>query len=119
MVFNDVVKNVVEGTRGALASLIMGTDGITLSSFTKEGTVMDMEVIGIEYANMLTDVKKASESLDTGDVNEICVTTEKFVILLRTVTKEYFFAMAIAPSGNIGKGRFLLRVNAPRISREL
>jgi hypothetical protein len=35
------------------------------------------------------------------------------------VNQDYFLAVALQPGGNIGKARFLLRVAAPEMLREL
>src|SRR3990172_11376567 len=119
MIFDDIVKDAVENTSGALAALLMGSDGISLSKYVPKGSGIEMEVIGIEYANLLAEVRKAADVLESGEVKEGCITTEKFVVIMRSITKEYFMAMAIAPGGNIGKGRFLLRVAAPKVGKEL
>jgi len=39
--------------------------------------------------------------------------------LIRVLTSDYFVAVALAPTGNIGKGRYMLRVAAPKLIEEL
>jgi predicted regulator of Ras-like GTPase activity (Roadblock/LC7/MglB family) len=57
--------------------------------------------------------------LEAGGANEISVNTDKLVTIIRTLGEQYFLALAMAPEGNVGKGRYMLRVQAPRILSEL
>jgi hypothetical protein len=40
-------------------------------------------------------------------------------MLIRVVSSEYFVALAIRPDGNFGKGRYLLRLVAPKLQAEI
>jgi hypothetical protein len=39
--------------------------------------------------------------------------------LIRVINQTYFVAITMDPEGNLGKGRFLLRVLAPKLAQEL
>jgi len=119
MIFNEMVQKAVEQTPGAVAGLLMGTDGISLAFYTKPDAQIEMEVVGVEYASLLSEVRKVSEILESGVVREVTVTTDKYAVIIRSVTAEYFLALALAPQGNIGKGRFLLRIQSPEVRKEL
>ena len=41
------------------------------------------------------------------------------VTLIRVLNDNYFVALTMDPDGNFGKGRFLLRVTAPKLLEEL
>ena len=47
------------------------------------------------------------------------VFTDKAIVMLKGINKEYFILFAIKPDGNIGKGRFLLRREMPKLEKEL
>lgn len=119
MVFNEIVENAVKNTPGALAGLLMGLDGISLANYVKPGSGFEMEVVGVEYATLLSEIRKACDILESGEVHEFTVSTDKIVIVVRSVSKDYFLAMALTPDGNIGKARFVLRVQAPKVRKEL
>ncbi len=119
MIFDDVVKNTVENTPGAVAALVMGSDGISISNYLKPDAELEMEAVGVEYAGLLGDLQKVSDILQSGGVHEVTVTTDRFVIVIRRITSEYFLALALDPNGNIGKGRFMLRVQSPKLLKEL
>lgn len=119
MIFDEVVKKAVEETHGALAAVIMARDGISLSLYIKPEVEIDLETLGIEYANLLSETSRASDAMNAGALNELQLTTDKYLTLIRIINSEYFIALILTPQGNLGKGRFLLRVNAPAILKEL
>lgn len=119
MIFEDVARELVDRVYGAIASLIMGRDGIPLSMHKKEGVEMDLESLGIEYANVLSEVNRASGTIGSGTLNELSIETEKYLILLRTINPEYFMCLILAPDGNFGKARFLMRISLPKLRSEL
>jgi len=45
--------------------------------------------------------------------------SDRMVTLIRVINENYFVAMTLAPDANYGKGRYLLRVLAPRLQDEL
>jgi hypothetical protein len=47
------------------------------------------------------------------------VSSEKVVTLMRLVSPEYFLVLAMKPEGNYGKGRYILRITAPKVKAEL
>lgn len=119
MIFEDVAKELVDRVYGAMASVIMGRDGIPLSMFKKEGVEMELESLGIEYANVLSEVNRAAGSIGSGALNELTIATEKFLIMLRTINPDYFMLLILAPDGNFGKARFLMRISLPKLRSEL
>jgi predicted regulator of Ras-like GTPase activity (Roadblock/LC7/MglB family) len=119
MIFEEVVQRAVEETSGALAAIIMARDGISLSMYLKPEVVLDLETMGIEYANLLGDIMRASETMQAGGVKEVSLTTDRYVVHIRVLNAEYFVALILDPNGNLGKGRFLLRVSAPSLLKEL
>ena len=119
MIFDDMVQNAVQQVHGGLAAVIMGRDGIALSQYRAESSDVDIETLGIEYANLFAEIGKAAQTLGSGSVQEVMLLTDQYQILIRGINPEYFIALILAPDGNLGKGRFLLRVSVPKIVAEL
>jgi predicted regulator of Ras-like GTPase activity (Roadblock/LC7/MglB family) len=117
--FQDNLKRMVEDTQGGIAGLLMGFDGIAVDSYTAPSSGVDITTVGMEFSFILTQVRKAAEILEVGGVQEIAIRAEKLTILIRVVSVEYFVALAIGPDGNLGKGRYLLRLTAPKLHTEL
>lgn len=117
--FRDSLRRMVEQTQGGVAGLLMGFDGISVESFAQDPKKLDIQTVGMEFSHILTQVKKAADSLESGSVEEVTIRTDKLTILIRVLTKDYFVALAVSPTGNAGKGRYMLRVTAPALQAEL
>ncbi len=119
MIFDEVVEKAVEETSGGIAAVIMASDGISLTQYVKPEESIDLEILGIEYANLLAEVTKHAQAMEAGDVKEMSLKTENFLSIIRVLTSEYFVALIMRKDGNLGKGRFILRINAPALLKEL
>ena len=117
--FKEALQGVVDGTDGGLAGLLMDFEGIPLESYTKPETPFDIETVGAEVSVVVKAIQRASEMLDAGATREVAFKSEKMVTLIRVLNDNYFVALALEPEGNFGKGRFLLRVTAPKLLEEL
>ena len=120
MSFREHLESVVSQVDGALACSVMGFDGIAVETHQKDD-VEDLELQSswVEYANVVTQLKSAAELLKTGTITEVSVNAERVLTLMRLVSPEYFLVLALKADGNYGKGRYVLRVTAPRIKAEL
>lgn len=120
MSFLTHLESVVNNVEGALACSVMGFDGISVETHHKEGLEdVELQSTWVEFANVLSQVKSAAEVLKTGEVAELSINTERLITLMRMVSPEYFLVLAMKPEGNYGKGRYVLRVTAPRVKAEL
>jgi predicted regulator of Ras-like GTPase activity (Roadblock/LC7/MglB family) len=117
--FKNILREVVENADGAIASILMGFDGITVESYASEDGGVDMETVGSEYSQVLTQIKQAAQMLDMGHASEVAVRAENMTTLMRLINDEYFVAVAMTPDGNLGKARFLLRTQAPKLLENL
>ncbi len=117
--FQDNLKRLVAETDGGVAGLLMGFDGIAVEQYTAPSEGVDIQTVGMEFSFILTQVRKAAEILEVGAVQEIAIRCASLTILIRVISSEYFVALAIRPDGNFGKGRYLLRVVAPKLQAEI
>jgi predicted regulator of Ras-like GTPase activity (Roadblock/LC7/MglB family) len=117
--FKDVLRDVVERTEGGIAGLLMGFDGIPVENYVKGGAGMDVESVGMEYSVILTQIIKAAKMLDAGEAREVSIQAENLTTVIRLLNQDYFVALTMAPQGNFGKGRFLLRTLTPKLLDDL
>lgn len=117
MPFSDILKEVVNGTEGALGALIVGLDGIPVEEYTVNSDI-DLLSMTVEYSSLLKEIEKGSQAARMGSTKEVTVLAEKAMIMLRRLNDEYFFVLIIKPEGNFGKGRFLLRMSVPTLLKE-
>ena len=119
MEFEQILRSLVDNVSGGYAATIMAMDGIPLQNYIKEGENCDLETIGVEYGNIVSEIKKASEVLNLGDVEEVFITSNGMKVILRIATPEYFVALVLGPYGNSGKGRYLIKKAAGYTASEL
>src|SRR5262245_63921409 len=117
--FKEALQSVVDGTDGGLAGLLMDFEGIAVESYAKEESPLDVEAVGAEVSVLVKAIQRATEMLDAGETKEVAFRSEKMATLVRVLNANYFIALALAPEGNLGKARFLLRTAAPKLAAEL
>ncbi len=117
MSFSDIIRQVVNGTEGALGALVVGLDGIPVEEYTVSSD-MDLRSMTIEYSSLLKEIEKGSQISDMGSTKEVTVIADKAMIMLRRLNSEYFIVLILKPEGNFGKGRFLLRMSVPKLLKE-
>jgi predicted regulator of Ras-like GTPase activity (Roadblock/LC7/MglB family) len=117
--FQENLKRLVAETEGGVAGLLMGFDGIAVDSYSAPDGGVDIQTVGMEFSFILTQVRKAAEILEVGAVQEVAIRSASLTILIRVITPEYFVALAVRPDGNFGKGRYLLRIVAPKLQQEI
>jgi len=119
MVFQDVLRDVVDGTEGGIASLLMDFEGIAVDSYSKPGAPFDIATIGAEFSVVLKSIQRAAQMLEAGETAEVAIQAEKMTTLIRVVNDTYFVAFSMAPGANIGKARYMLRTRVPTLLKEL
>lgn len=118
MTFETLLRDLVDKVPGSQASLLMGIDGIPVETYVPD-TGLDPQQTGAEYAQVLAAARRASRSLEAGDVEELAVQTERGTLLVRLVNPDYFVALALAPGALRGRGRFHLRIASLKLAPEL
>jgi predicted regulator of Ras-like GTPase activity (Roadblock/LC7/MglB family) len=117
--FKEALRNIVEGTDGGLAGLLMDFEGIPVETYSRNESSVDIESVGAEVSVVVKAIQRATQMLDAGETREVAFKSDKLVTLIRVINESYFVAVALTPEGNLGKGRYLLRVLAPELADEL
>jgi len=118
--FRDSLQKMVERLNGGVAGILMGFDGISVESYTKQGEErLDIQTVGMELAHVVAQMRKAAEQLDVGHLRELSLRTDGLVVLVYLLSEEYFVACAVKPDASLGKARYLMRLMAPQIRAEL
>ena len=107
--FKEILDKIVDSCDGAVASILMGFDGIAVETVTRDEET-DVQTISMEFSFVLGQVRKAAEILEVGALEEVSIRTENLTFIIRVLNEEYFFGTALKPDGNFGKGRFLMRM---------
>jgi predicted regulator of Ras-like GTPase activity (Roadblock/LC7/MglB family) len=117
--FRESLQKLVERVDGGVAGILMGFDGISVESYTRPDHGTDIQTVGMELAHVIGQVRRAAELLEIGKLSEVTVRADSLVVLVYALNEEYFLAFAIAPNGNFGKARYVLRLLVPQIQAEL
>ena len=117
--FETALRTIVDETAGGIAAVLMGYDGIAVEQYFQPREGVELHLIAVEYANVLKEIKKTVEILNIGRMEEVSIKTSNFFVVIYTLTDEYFVALTLERDGNFGKGRYLLRREAPGLREGL
>jgi predicted regulator of Ras-like GTPase activity (Roadblock/LC7/MglB family) len=124
MSFAASLGEIVKDCGGGIGALLMGSDGIPIEQFVgtavPEGPLSDdLATAGVEFGRILHDIRKASDALGGGAVQETVVVLSRFILLFRMVDEDVFVVVVLGVDGNIGKARYLIRRQLSAIRRNL
>jgi len=120
MSFESVLQKIVDGCGDAIGVALMGNDGIPIVHVHVESRIEKqlgyaLGAAGAEFGRILGDIHKASDSLGGGRIIEKENRLSRITLLFREIADDVVLVLAIGPTGNIGKSRFLMR----RFEREI
>lgn len=119
--FQTLLKEVVDGVDGGLATLVMDFEGIAVDQYARPNPPVEFDIntIGAEFSVVLKSIQRASQMLESGEPAEVTIQAEKVTTLIRVVSETYFVAITMLPGGNLGKARYMLRTRVPTLLKEL
>lgn len=110
----------MHNTEGCLGVLIMGTDGIAVEKVWQVGKVeVNLDIAIAEYTWLLRQAKRINGGLQLGSLREMSVSSDTRMFLLRFVSEDYFLAMVLTAEGNLGRGRYEMRLAELLLKNEL
>lgn len=104
--FRDVLQSLLQRVEGAIAASLIGLDGIAVE--TVSAMRVPLDALGAEFGGFVKSIRHANTELDTGDVLQFALVTEKYITFLSQVTPEYYILFVLQPDGNYGRARFEL-----------
>jgi predicted regulator of Ras-like GTPase activity (Roadblock/LC7/MglB family) len=130
MSFASVLRAIVDECGGGVGAALLGSDGIAIEqvqaralpeAFARDAAGVGEEVaaLGVEFGRILEEARKAADSLGGGAVEEACLRMTRCWVLLRGVDAETFLVLVLAPDGNLGKARFLVRRHLAELRDQL
>lgn len=117
--FAETLRKVVDNVDGGIAAVIMGLDGIPVETYVRQQDRVDVNTVAMEFSFILTQVRKAGDSLAVGNLEEFSVKAQRLTLVCRMISPQYFVAIAMAPEGNFGKARYLARLATPTLVAQL
>lgn len=119
MSMRDTLNTIVQSIDGALVAIIMAYDGIPIDEISVEQSDIDTQLLSVEYATVLKEIKRAADVIKAGDMEEVSITTSQTRVVMRVLSDELFVALIMLRDGNFGKGRYLLKIKSYELMQEL
>lgn len=119
MPLKDTLNAIVSSVDGALAALVMAYDGIPIEEIAVEQAEFDLQLLSVEYASVLKEIKRAVEVIKAGELEEVSIATAQTWVVVRVLNDDLFAALIMKRDGNFGKGRYLLKLKSYGLAREL
>ncbi|MFT3706789.1 MAG: hypothetical protein QM817_03900 [Archangium sp.] len=122
--FKEHLQAIVGSVDGSVVCSVMGFDGIAVETLqpdarAEDAATLELSAALVEYGNILGQLKNTAQTLKTGSIAELSVNSEKVLTIMRMVNNDYYVVLALLPDGNYGKGRYALRIAAPKLAKEL
>ncbi len=117
--FKAALKKIVDETPGGVGVVLMGYDGIAIDQSFLDSEDLDLQLVAIEYSNVVKEIRHTAEVLGTGALQEVTIKTGRYYVVIHALTDEYFIALTLRRDGNLGKGRYLIRRDAAALRQAL
>src|SRR5256714_14491574 len=104
--FKEVLQGIRDRVEGALAVSLIGLDGIAIDSIKSDAVALD--VMGAEFGGFVKSVRLSNTDLNTGDVLQFALVTEKYITFLSAITPADYVLLVMRPDGNYGRARLEL-----------
>lgn len=118
MNFTERLQKIIDKVDDLLGVAISGVDGILLEE-RKIDPMLDLASLAAEYSALWKTIDQAGRSVDLGGAQEINILTEKWMILLKKISADYFLILVAGSEKNFGKGRFLMKRAAGALVEDL
>ena len=104
--FRDVLSSLQNSVEGTIAVSLIGLDGIAVETINDHDVPLD--ILGAEFGSFIKSIRHTNTELNTGEVLQFSLVTEKYITFLSEVTPEYYILLVLRPDGNYGRARFEL-----------
>lgn len=106
--FAERLQTVADRIEGALALSLIARDGIAVESYTQEES-LDLELLAAELMSQVRAVSQNHQELSVGEVKHFSVITDRYVLMIGTLTEDYFLLLVLKAGSSVGRARFELR----------
>ncbi len=118
MNIKKIIQETLESVEGASGVGLIGMDGMVIDRAARDNAFAIAET-GAGYSGILKNFHKSSMNFGFGATTEALLATDKLILLLAAVGKDYFLALHLQPDGNLGRARLELKKAAFKIEKEL
>lgn len=117
MNFREELEKIGTRVPGALGVVIIAEDGIVVERHAIDPD-LDLELASVEFAGAAREIRRASLSVESGELDEMLVCCRERLAVLRNIGPGYYLLLFMAPTSLIGRGRYELRRAAHALANE-
>jgi predicted regulator of Ras-like GTPase activity (Roadblock/LC7/MglB family) len=122
MSFESILERIVGECGGGTGIALMGSDGIPIVNLPgpeDQANPLADEMAGVELSRVLGEVRKVSDALAGGGVDQMTIQLASFTLTVAEADEDVFLVLAQRPDGNLGKARYLIRRHMLALREEL
>lgn len=109
MSFEAILRGIVSQCPGCIGVALMGADGIPIAEAGGAGESDEVTLLGVEFGRVLEEARKVASTVNGGELEELVIAMARTQVVMRAVDRDTLLVLALDPSGNLGKARYLLR----------
>lgn len=107
--FDDLIQEIWTSTTGLENVLLSGIDGIVIA---KHHDSEEDEFLAAESANLIKEAHRLGEELSSGPLINLFTQYENHMIIIQTVTPEYYLIGILSDPKHIGQVRYRFTLKA-------
>ncbi len=119
MSFETILREIVTQCPGCIGVALMNSDGIPIAEVGGAGESDEVTLLGVEFGRVLDEARKVASTVNGGELGELVIAMARTQVVLRALDRETFFVLALDPTGNLGKARYLLRRHSLDVREQL
>lgn len=105
--FTERLQQVKDRISGATSLSLVAKDGISVESVGE--STLDLEMLAAELMSQVRAVSQNHQEISVGKVRQFSVATDRFTLMVGSLTSDYFLMMVLGTEANYGRARFELR----------
>ena len=119
MSFDNILRGIVGQCPGCIGVALMGADGLPIAEAGGAGESDEVTLLGVEFGRVLEEARKVAASVNGGVLEELVIAMSRTQVVMRAVDRDTIFVLALDPTGNLGKARYLLRRHTLDVREQL
>ncbi len=117
--FADILQAIVERIPGAFAAVFADWEGESVGEFAREMETLEIQIMGAQWGVVWADLQRALSRARLGGARELVICGERALVLVRSVSDEYYVVLAVKPDGHLAKAMAELSVGVEALRAEM
>lgn len=115
MPLRELLTSLISRIEGAYTVMLMGYDCIAIDEVQQGEAGFDVQVMAVEYGTLVKEIRRTIQIVGAGEMEEVTISSANAQMIIRILNDQFFAVCILAKDGNLGKARYLLRLNQQRL----